>query len=516
MILLQSLLNNPVLSCCLAVTIVSLTAICGGAVLKYRAAMNSSLLFSALLVIMFCPVIVACVFSIGLRFNISGAIPDVPPESFASIVSLSNQMDSDIDSPSESADFRESILLGDTHSHLQDQSVVQTLSLNLNWNVIWQLLAGSWLIGSCIGTIKIFRALAGTVAIAANSRPIENVELEAARQRVGQELALKQLPAVRSSERIDGPVVVGVHAPVILLPLQFANSLSTEELIHVLMHEGAHVKHRDNCVRLIQQITIVIWWWHPCVHLLVSRLCLAREQVCDNTVLNKVDAVSYGETLLKAAVYVSKHKPPTLASALFGSQQTLEFRVQYFLNPRRSKMTHTGPFAFPLFLLLLFGSALIVNASRIQAQNPLVQNEAEETLSKPILDPTPTDTTVLAKSAAAKTIRKVTIEVRGISCVSRFTDSLRKEIVQKIDGVEGCSFAYLPESENEATEFNPDPNSKDFLFGGKGRLTFQVQADFNDRLLIKRLVESKYYNTSSWVWVRRSKLSDFETLGREK
>ena len=192
MILLQSLLNNPVLSCCLAVTIVSLTAICGSAVLRYRAAMNSSLLFSALLVIMFCPVVVACVLSIGLRFNISRTIPASPSESFSSTGSHSPPMDSDIYSASQLVDFREGDLLGDAQLRSQDQSVVPIRSTNLNWNVIWQLLLGSWSIGICIGIVKIYRALAAAQAIIARSLPIVDVALEAARQRAGQELALKQ------------------------------------------------------------------------------------------------------------------------------------------------------------------------------------------------------------------------------------------------------------------------------------------------------------------------------------
>ncbi|MFT5301632.1 MAG: hypothetical protein ACI87E_001551 [Mariniblastus sp.] len=76
---------------------------------------------------------------------------------------------------------------------------------------------------------------------------------------------------------------------------------------------------------------------------------------------------------------------------------------------------------------------------------------------------------VLARSASATAIREVVIEDCGIACVPRLTDSLRKYIVQQMDGVEGCSFAYLPKSENEATKFNADTNQMD--------LRLEVKAD---------------------------------------
>lgn len=115
---------------------------------------------------------------------------------------------------------------------------------------------------------------------------------------------------------------------------------------------------------------------------------------------------------------------------------------------------------------------------------------------------------VLARSGSA--IREVVIEICGTTCVSHFTDSLRKDIVQQMDGVEGCSFADLPESENEATEFNADAKSDGFALGGKVRLRFQMQAEIDDRWLTKRLAESPFYETSSLVRVRRSKLSDLK------
>ncbi|WP_238381234.1 M56 family metallopeptidase [Mariniblastus fucicola] len=380
----------------------------------------------------------------------------------------------------------------------------------LRWNPIGRLLLGLWVGGSCVGLVKIIRTLCGTKAIIDRSQPFVDGELEKVKKQAGQQLGLKQFPLVRSSEHVAGPVVVGVHSPVILFPPRFAKALTSEQLLHVLVHEAAHVKNRDNAIRLIQQIAVMIWWWHPAVHLLVSQLSLAREQICDNAVLNEIDAVTYGETLLKVAVGVSTQIRPTLGSALFGSKQTLERRVQYFLNPRRSQMTHTNPFAVPMFVLLLFGATLVVTATRIEAQESSLPKQAVAESSKTILAPKSSGSE-LSPTIAAKTTREVVFEVRGISCVSRFTDSLKEHIVQLMDGVEGCRFAYLPEKENETKETISDPKSTGFPFGGTGRLTFQVQAEFDDRLLVKRLIDSPYYNTSSWVWVRRNKLSDFES-----
>ena len=116
-----------------------------------------------------------------------------------------------------------------------------------------------------------------------------------------------------------------------------------------------------------------------------------------------------------------------------------------------------------------------------------------------------------ASATPAVTIptRLVILEVPGITCVGRFTDSLRQNVVAEIDGVHSVQFHYLPEDKTRPElpmDFN---NAKEGLivFGGTGQLTFKVDESFEDKQLFKKLVDSKLYDTRGWVEVKRIPLA---------
>jgi TonB family protein len=82
---------------------------------------------------------------------------------------------------------------------------------------------------------------------------------------------------------IDGfaqPVTFGMRHPVILLPASLR-----EQPIHireaVLAHELAHVRRRDWAWVLGEEITRAVFWFHPAMWWLISRIQLAREEVVD-------------------------------------------------------------------------------------------------------------------------------------------------------------------------------------------------------------------------------------------
>ena len=91
---------------------------------------------------------------------------------------------------------------------------------------------------------------------------------------------------VRSSPGLLEPGVVGLLHPVLLVPAGIVEHLSPAQLEVVLAHELCHVRRRDNLWASIHMIVEAVFWFHPAVWWIGSRLLEERERACDEEVLS--------------------------------------------------------------------------------------------------------------------------------------------------------------------------------------------------------------------------------------
>lgn len=112
---------------------------------------------------------------------------------------------------------------------------------------------------------------------------------------------LKASAEFRLSAHVDSPVTFGFASPVILLPERFA-SLDPRFQSAIACHELLHVRRRDWAHHLGEECLRAIFWFHPAIVWLISRVRLAREQVVDREVLRLTRARKpYLEALLEFA-----------------------------------------------------------------------------------------------------------------------------------------------------------------------------------------------------------------------
>jgi TonB family protein len=94
------------------------------------------------------------------------------------------------------------------------------------------------------------------------------------------------------------PVTFGFRRPVVLLP-EILRSQSADIRRVVLCHELFHVRRRDWVWVVAEEIVRAVFWFHPAVLWLISRVRLAREEVVDElTVLATSERRAYMEALL--------------------------------------------------------------------------------------------------------------------------------------------------------------------------------------------------------------------------
>ena len=112
--------------------------------------------------------------------------------------------------------------------------------------------------------------------------------------------ALRGVP-IRRCDRIRTPLTYGLVRPVILLP-KGVDCDDTQELGYILLHEGAHIQHRDAWWKLLFAAALCVHWFNPLVWCMY--VCAGRdlERCCDEAVVRAcgLEARSaYALTLLK-------------------------------------------------------------------------------------------------------------------------------------------------------------------------------------------------------------------------
>jgi bla regulator protein blaR1 len=89
-----------------------------------------------------------------------------------------------------------------------------------------------------------------------------------------------------SSRSTIEPGVYGVIDPVLLLPAGIADRLTGPELEAIVAHELSHLARRDNLTAWLPVAVETVFWFHPLVWWIGSRLVDERERACDESVLD--------------------------------------------------------------------------------------------------------------------------------------------------------------------------------------------------------------------------------------
>ncbi len=129
-----------------------------------------------------------------------------------------------------------------------------------------------------------FRAGRLGCRLLATAEPLDG-PLQAGVESAARRMGLAEPPACRCVEAGQGPGVLGVLAPVVLLPRGLEGLLLPGELEAILIHEFVHVRRRDSWWNFLQMLLVSAFWFNPAVWLLQRRLNIETEKSCDDQVL---------------------------------------------------------------------------------------------------------------------------------------------------------------------------------------------------------------------------------------
>ena len=117
-------------------------------------------------------------------------------------------------------------------------------------------------------------------------------------------LGVRRSTRVLRAQALIEPGVFGIARPVLMWPEGLCQRLSDGELQAILMHEVRHIQRFDNFTAAIHMLVEAIFWFHPLVWWLGTRLIDERERACDECVLELGNQPrAYAEGILKVCEF---------------------------------------------------------------------------------------------------------------------------------------------------------------------------------------------------------------------
>jgi beta-lactamase regulating signal transducer with metallopeptidase domain len=143
------------------------------------------------------------------------------------------------------------------------------------------------------------------------------------------------------SNEVAVPAAIGFFKPAIVFPSRLLPQLSAAEIEVILLHELAHLRRWDDWTNLAQKILKALFFFHPAVWWIESRLTLEREMACDDMVLAQTSSPrAYASSLISFAEKLQSARALTLAQALVSRMHQMSQRVSQILDAKRP--SHTG------------------------------------------------------------------------------------------------------------------------------------------------------------------------------
>ena len=125
------------------------------------------------------------------------------------------------------------------------------------------------------------------------------------------------------------PGVIGLWRQAILLPKGLDQSLPSEQLQAVLLHEWHHARRRDNLTAALHMAVEAVCWFHPVVWWIGRRLIEERERACDQAVLDQAAAQDYAEAILNVCKW---YRPAPIQCVAGVTGADLRARIETVLH----------------------------------------------------------------------------------------------------------------------------------------------------------------------------------------
>lgn len=240
-------------------------------------------------------------------------------------------------------------------------NVLSSIADWCNNNALWIVTA--WLLVFFIKLAGMIRDLVAVHRLRTNKVHSLPEEWNEALSRLALLMKLNAAPLLRESVQVSQPVVIGFFKPLILVPAGLLMRLPADEAEAILLHELAHIRRHDYLVNLLQHFTETLFFFHPAIWWLSSRMDQEREHCCDDRV---IAITGNKEAFMRALVSFSEVFVPKYALGFKGRSSGLVERVQHIINGSRIKFSLAERLSFIVCIIL--GIVLLAFAAPVRQE----------------------------------------------------------------------------------------------------------------------------------------------------
>ena len=261
--------------------------------------------------------------------------------------------------------------------------------------IVWAVGAAAFFAGSMLSYRRFVRRVRRT------ARDVRDPELLRIYESECERLGLRQRIPLRQTPEADGPMLVGLVHPVLLLP---KGGIPLADAPLILRHELTHAKHKDVLCKTAFLLARCVHWFNPVVHLLAWQGAQDLEIACDQSVVHGLDTYvkrQYGQCILND-VARRMYGGTMLTTRLTGGGKAMKIRLQALFSPNK-KRRGVALILTAAFALTLVGGCFAVTPKGTEnaALEQEIRTTAETYLQAIVDGDVQTLTTVLPKEVSA-------------------------------------------------------------------------------------------------------------------
>jgi beta-lactamase regulating signal transducer with metallopeptidase domain len=161
------------------------------------------------------------------------------------------------------------------------------------------------------------------------------------------------------------PATFGLFRPVVLLPDAW-HAMERDRQEAVALHELLHARRGDWLPLLLEELVKALMFFHPTIHWLVGRVRLAREQVVDSRVVERLGGrAAYLDSLVEVARFAALAR--AVPAAPFLRESHLRERVDLLLKGVAMSRVRALAHASLTVLALVLVAAWVVSAAPLHS-----------------------------------------------------------------------------------------------------------------------------------------------------
>lgn len=252
------------------------------------------------------------------------------------------------------------VVINQAVHNIQSNSFVETFTAYFNQYL--PLIVTIWLLGMLAFSLRLLGGMAHIQRLKYHQHyPISaywNNEIQTLKQSLQITLPVRLV----ESALVQVPLVIGYLKPIVLLPIGTINGLNEAEVSAILAHELAHIKRQDYLINLFQSVIEIIFFYHPAVWWISSKVRAERENCCDDIAIEVTgNSIIYAKALANLALF--KIQKPLLTMAATSKKGQLLQRIQRLLQQPRTSSTTSEIVAFiGVLLICLFATTLVAQS----------------------------------------------------------------------------------------------------------------------------------------------------------